>query len=258
MRISFERYILTGILLFISHVLSAQEDAREVYTKATDQLLTENMELILEMDITDKKGRVKQKGFEVLVARFGETEKTKMIWQKPEAAKGTTVIFTELPGETGLIEVYTPSNGKIRKLKATPDNIKMVGSEMRTTNITARDTDELAFRLLGKEEVAGKSCHRLEVKALDAQDQARGELMVEEDSYRIVQITVFDKGGKKTSAVKLSDFQPVGDNVNKIQPMHIITEDFENKKMTEVRVLKVTSKPDLKEEDFQLPAEKDL
>ena len=258
MRISIKICILTGSLLFISHVLSAQEDAREVYTKAIDQLLTENMELILEMDITDKKGRVKEKGYEVLVARFGETEKTKMSWQKPEAAKGTTVIFTELPGETGLIEVYTPSNGKIRKLKATPDNIKMVGSGMRTTNITARDTDELAFRILGKEEVAGKSCHRIEVKALDAQDHARGELIVEEDSYRIVQIDVFDKGGKRTRAVKLSDFQPVGGIVNRIQPMYIITEDFENKKIIEMRVLKVTSRPDLKEEDFQLPAENDL
>ena len=258
MRSSIKIYLLTGLLVYISNVLSAQEDAREIYTKATDKMLTENMELVLEMDITDKKGRVKMKGYEVLVARFGETEKTKMSWQKPEAAKGTTVIFTELPGETGLIEVFTPSNGKIRKLKATPDNINMVGSEMRMTNITAQDTDELSFRLLGKEEVGGKSCHHIEVKAIDAHDHARGELMVEETSYHIVQINVFDKGGKLTSTVKLSDFQPVDGAVKKIQPMQILTEDIEKQRLTEIRVLKIASRTDLKEEDFQLPAEKDL
>ena len=258
MRSSTKIYILTGLLVFISNVLSAQDDAREIYTKATDQLLTENMELVLEMDITDKKGRVKMKGYEVLVARFGDTEKTKMSWQKPEAARGTTVIFTELPGETGLIEVFTPSNGKIRKIKATPDNINMVGSEMRMTNITARDTDELSFRLLGKDEVGGLSCHHIEVKASDAQDHARGELLIEEDSYHIVQINVFDKGGKLTSIVKLSDFQRVDGAVKKVQPMQILTEDIEGKKLTEIRVLKIASRTDLKEEDFMLPAEKDL
>jgi len=258
MRSSIKIYLLTGLLVFISNVLSAQEDAREIYTKATDQLLTENMELVLEMDITDKKGRVKMKGYEVLVARFGDTEKTKMSWQKPEAARGTTVIFTELPGETGLIEVFTPSNGKTRKIKATPDNINMVGSEMRMTNITARDTDELSFRLLGKIEVEGISCHHIEVKAKDAQDQARGELLIEEDSYHIVQINVFDKGGKLTSIVKLSDFQRVDGAVKKVQPMQILTEDIKEKKLTEIRVLKIAMRTDLKEEDFQLPVENDL
>ena len=258
MRSSIKIYLLTGLLVFISNVLSAQEDAREMYTKATNQLLTENMELVLEMDITDKKGRVKMKGYEVLVARFGETEKTKMSWQKPEAARGTTVIFTELPGETGLIEVFTPSNGKIRKLKATPDNINMVGSEMRMTNITARDTGDLSFRLLGREEMEGIPCHHIEVKAIDAQDQARGELLIAEDSYHIVQINVFEKGGKLTSIVKLSDFQIVDGAGKKVQPMQILTEDIEEKKLTEIRVLKIAMRTDLKEEDFQLPSENDL
>ena len=142
--------------------------------------------------------------------------------------------------------------------KYIPDNINMVGSEMRMTNITAQDTDELSFRLLGREEVGGKSCHHIEVKAIDAQDQARGELLIEEDSYHIVQINVFDKGGKLTSSVKLSDFQPVDGAARKVQPMQILTEDIEKQRLTEIRILKIASRTDLKEEDFQLPAEKDL
>jgi len=259
MKYSTKTYIITTLFLMLSLALSGQkENARDIYTRATDQLLTQNMELIMELDITDKKGRVKEKGFEILVAKFGETEKTKMSWRKPEAAKGTTVIFTELPGETGLIEVYTPSNGKIRKLKATPDNMKMVGSEIRMTNITTRDTAELIFSLLGMQEAGGKSCYHIAVKAEDAQDNARGELLVEANTYRIVHINVFDKDGKKTSSVKLSDFQPVDGISQKVQPMLIITEDIQNKKLTEMRVLRIESRTDLKEEDFQLPKEKEL
>ncbi len=252
-------YTLTALCLMLSLALSGQdENARDIYTRATDQLLTQNMEMVMELDITDKKGRVKEKGFEVLVAKFGETVKTKMSWQKPEAARGTTVIFTELPGETGLIEVYTPSNGKIRKLKASPENMKMVGSDMQMTNITSRDTSELIFSLLGMQDFEEKSCYQIEVKAEDAGDDARGEILVEEDTYRIVYINIFDKNGKKITSVKLSAFQSVNGISQKIQPMLIVTEDIQNKKLTEMRVLKIASRTDLKEEDFLLPEEKDL
>jgi len=262
--------IFTLSLILISASLVAQEevaqeedaqeeDARVVYDRASSQMLSGDMEILLELDIKDKKGRIKEKSFEVLVGSFGEVEKTKMSWKKPEAAKGTTVIFTELPDETGLIEVYTPSNGKIRKLKATPDNMAMVGSEAQMTSLTGRDPDELKFAHLPTREVEGTPCFNIEVKDKENTDQARGELLIEKETYRIVQISVFDKNGKQTSLVSLSDFQPVEGLETKVQPMRIITEDFENKKQTEMRVLKVTSRTDLTEEDFLLPVlEQDL
>jgi len=252
---SLKLYIVTALITMLSPALFGQDEAKDIFTRATDQLLTENMELVMDLNITDKKGRVKEKGFVVLVGTFGEVEKTKMVWQKPIAAEGTTVIFTTLPGETGLIEVFTPSNGKIRKLKATPDNMAMVGSGAGISNITAQDPEELNFQLLGMEESGGNSCYHIEVKAKDSNGDARGQLLVEELTYRIVQITVFDENGKKASFINLSDFQPVEGSARKIQPMHIVTEDYESKKLTEMRVLKISSRTDLKEEDFALPDE---
>ena len=179
--------VIFTISLTLFHVsLSAQEDPRQVYDRATGQMLSGDMEILLELDIKDKKGRIREKSFEVLIASFGEVEKTKMSWQKPEAAKGTTVIFTQIPDETGLIEVYTPSNGKIRKLKATPENMKMVGSEVQMTSVSTQDPDELMFTHLPEQEVEGKPCHNIEVKDKNNTDQARGELLIEKDSYRIV------------------------------------------------------------------------
>jgi len=258
MKQSYKSIIIFSFSLLISFSLWGQEDAREIFTRASDQMLTANMEIVMEMDITDKKGRVKEKGYEILMASFGDVEKTKMSFQKPEQAKGTTVIITKSPGETGLIEVYTPANGKTRKLKATADNMDMVGSEAQITNMTARDPDELAFLFLPPQEVDGKNCYTVVVKDKDFKDQARGELAIEMDSYRIVQIAVFDMYGKQTSFVKLSDFQTVEGAGNKIQPRRIISEDLKNQKITDMRVLKVSSRTDLSEEDFKLPVQQDI
>jgi hypothetical protein len=238
--------------------VSGQEDAKEIYTKATGQLLVENMQMEMELEITDKRGRVKEKGFEVYMAKFGDTEKTKMSWLKPEEAKGTTIILTEPQGETGLIEVFTPSNGKVRKLKATADNMELVGSEMSMTTMPTQDLDELDFKLLDSQELEGKSCYNIEIKAENATDAARGEMLVEKDTYRIVQVTVYDINGVKTSLVKLSNFQPIDGASKKVQPMLIVTKDYTTNKQTEMRVLKISSRTDLTEEDFQLPKERDI
>jgi len=258
MKHSIRSLIILSLSLLIAETLAGQDDAREVFTRATDQMLTENMELVMEMEAKDKKGRIKEKGYEILMASFGDVDKTKMTWQKPEQAKGTTVIFTERPGEIGLIEVYTPSNGKIRKIKASQENKDMVGSEALITSIAAQDPDELAFMFLSPQEANGKSCYTLVVKNKDFKDQARGELLVEMDSYRIVQISVFDMYGTQTSLVKLSDFQPVEGVRNKIQPRRIVSEDLRNQTITDIRVLKVLPRTDLSEKDFQLPAEGEM
>jgi hypothetical protein len=250
--------IFTTLLTLVGPALFGQDEAKDIFIRATDQLLTENMELVMDLNITDKKGRVKEKGFVVLAGTFGEVEKTKMVWLKPVAAEGTTVIFTDHPTETGLIEVYTPSNGKIRKLKATSENMEMVGSEAGISNITAQDPEELDFELMDMQDINGNSCYHIKVMAKDSDGDARGELLVEELTYRIVQITVFDKHGKKASFINLSDFQPVNGHARKVQPMRIVTENFETKKLTEMRVLKITSRSDLKEEDFVLPDEGSL
>ena len=212
----------------------------------------------MEMEVMDKKGRVKVKGYEILMASFGDVDKTKMSWQKPVQAKGTTVIFTESPGEIGLIEVYTPSNGKTRKIKASPENKDMVGSEAMITSMTTRDPDELAFMFLPPQEVNGKNCYTIVVKDKEFKDQARGELLVEMDTYRVVQISVFDMYGKQTSLVELSDYQALDGPGNKMQPMHIVSKDLKNKKTTDMRVLKIATRTDLSEDDFKLPVGPDM
>ena len=251
--------VLTVIFLLASQIsIQGQEQARKIFTQATSQLLSENMELSLDINITDKKGRIKEKGYDILVASFGDVQKTKMSFQKPVQAKGTTVIFTQQPDETGLIEVFTPSNGKIRKLQATPDNMKMVGSEAQITNVTRQDPDELEFIMLPIQELEGIRCYTIEVKGKESSSKARGELVIEIDKNRIRQITVYNDEGTKTSFVQLSDFQPVEGFSGKMQPMKIVTEDFENQKVTEMKILKVVSRPDLSEADFQLPDPQDI
>ncbi|NOR33577.1 MAG: outer membrane lipoprotein-sorting protein [Bacteroidales bacterium] len=243
---------LLCILCVFSLPSMAGDDGKIILKKAMDQLLTMNVEMSMEITETDTKGRVKEKGYDILMAKFGDVEKTRMIMQKPDRAKGITIVLTNLPDEVGIIEVYTPANGKTRKMKATPQNMSRVGSNFSLSNFASADYDAISCKLLGKKQIDSLSCYQLEVKEQSDSIIFKAEFMVEENTFHIVQIISYDEDGKQANITKLSDFQPINGTKNKIQPMLIMAEDIAGNKHTRIQVLNIFPRTDLKEEDFSI------
>ncbi len=247
--------LLASFLFLISLPKLSVQDAEAIFTQATKNLVSGDIEMDMEVKTTDSKGRVKEKGFKVLVANFGDVEKMKVSWQKPERAKGTTIIITTTPNEIGVIEVYTPSNGKVRKLKATEENMKLVGSEFSMINMKMGDPKELLFTYLKSEVLNGKDCHIIDVKSKskDATDLSKGRLWIETQSYKIVQIKVYDDKGKHITLVELSNFKPIAGIANKIQPMKMVSRDINKNKITSINILKISKPIGVSEADFVFP-----
>jgi len=244
----------TLLILFIALTLPglAQDDPKMIFTRALDQMMTDHMELSMDIETTDEKGQIKKKSYDILMAKFGEVEKTRMVMQKPERAKGVTVVITNSPGETGLIEVYTPANGKVRKMKATPENMDQVGSNLILSSLTSLNREDLSHALEGMQEVDGKNCYTLKVNDNSDSKGMNAEFLVEESTYHLVQILFFDDKEKNTSITTLSDFQSIAGVEGKIQAMQIDTKDMEENTQTRMQVLQIAHRPDLKEEDFAI------
>ena len=211
------------LLIFLTVVYlpaMGQDDAREILNKAIGQLLTVDMEMSMEVEETDP--------------------------------RGITIVFTHLPDEVGIIEVFTPANGKTRMMRATSANMDRVGSNFSLSKYASTDYGDVGCTLLGKEEIDGKSCYRLEViEQADSVDLI-AEFMVEESTFHIVQIQLFDKNGINTSTTRLSNFQAINGLQNKIHPMLILAEDMASSKQTRMQVLNISPRPGVKEEDFRI------
>jgi len=243
-------------MLFIIWCLPVigQDEAASVFSKATNRILTNNMEMSIHQKITDKKGRVKEKAFDVLLANFGDEEKTKMTMLKPERAAGITIILTKTPDDEGIIEVYTPANGKTRKMMATPKNIKMVGSDFFISNYSSKKKEDLEIKLLEKQEIDGKMCYKLEIEDKVNSNGGKAELIVEQESFHIIQIITYNEKGEKSTISKLSDFEAVQGIKNKFQPMLITTDNLQDKQQTEIRIVEITPKNNLTAEEFMIDA----
>ena len=238
---SLNKFKLLILLIVFCLPSMGQGDAKMIFTKAMDQILTANMEMSLDVIETDIKGRVKEKSFDILMAKFGEIEKTRMIMQKPDRAKGITIVVTHLPDETGIVEVFTPANGKTRKMKATPENMARVGSNFSLSNFASIDLDGL---------VDGRAGYQVAVTAPSDSTGFNAEFLVEENTFHIMQVLLFDEKGNQTSSALLSDYQPVAGLKDKTQPMLILAEDMESNKQTRMEILNISPRSDLKEEDF--------
>ena len=244
------RSILLLILIVLTLPGLAQDDPKAIFTRALDKMMIDQMELSMDIATTDDRGRVKEKAYDILMAKFGEVEKTRMVMQKPERAKGITVVITSTPGETGVIEVLTPANGKIRKMKATPENMDQVGSNLILSSLTSLVREGLSYGLGGMQEVDGKNCYSLEISDHSGSNGMNGKFLVEEGSHHLVRIELFDDKGVSTSMTKLSDFQSIAGTNGKIQAMKIDTENMEDNSQTRMQVTHVAHRPDLKEADF--------
>jgi hypothetical protein len=246
------KILVISIFLINSNPLVAQEKAKEIFTKATQMLTAENFEITMAIDATDGKGRLKSKELTVLLAKFGDEEKTKVTWQKPERAKGTIILITDVPNQTGIIEVYTPSNGKTRKLKATDENKNKMGAEFSITSFAKYNPDELSYELLSDTIINENDCFRIKVFGNDAEELSSAVLVINKSTYLILQVAVFNEKNMAISLTQLYDYKNVNGAMNKMYPMRIETKDYKNKKDIAIRIIDISTKNDLKQSDFAL------
>ncbi len=239
------------LFLFIAGNISAQDSAKETFLKATSVLTTENVEMIMAIDATDNKGRVKSKELTVWMAKFDAVDKTKVVFEKPERAKGTTIIITEEPGQIGVIEVFTPSNGKTRKLRATDSNMKMMGADFNMAGFANYNAAELNFEMRGDTIIGGAECNRIEVSG-NAKNHTSALIVIDKESNLILQTTRFDEKHKPLSFTQLFEYQKVDGDPGKMYPMHIETESYDNNKEVSIRIMEMNIITDLSESIFQL------
>lgn len=239
--------------LFIYTPVFGQLSAKDIFDRTKEQMLSTNFEMQMDIKTVDKKSRVKKKTVHVLMAKMDQQQKTKVTWLKPERANGTTVVISDLNKDEGTIEVYTPSNGKSRKMKATPANMKMVGSEFSMTGFQAQESERLKHEYIGMELLTDRNCNVIEVRSETAKGESRGVLWIEEGTFKLLQVKVYGSKGKLKQLVELSDHKTIPETADKIQAMHIVNTDYENKKSIELDIISIAHKTDFSHEDFKLP-----
>lgn len=229
-----------------------QEEAEAVFNKAIGQLMTQDVEMVLEIKEWSSSSRYKLKKYSVLIGVVDTKEKIKTVVLQPEKAKGITILIEKGPKDDGLIQVYTPANGKIRKLKATPKNMALVGSGSSINSIGTVDSEKMRFDPIAKEKCEDTDCYK--ITTYDKVDPSKGKTVywIGKSTYRIFEVKEFDSNNKEISSTLLSDYKPIEGVTNKNQPMRIVYFDNKSSKKNEISILQITTRQNLSKEDFEI------
>jgi len=246
------KVLFSFCLSLVFQIVIGQGEAGALFQRAAAQLALENTALSLEITETKKGGRTKERAFDLLLASFGDVTKTKMLVKKPKRADGITIVITQSTDETGLIEILTPANGKVRKMKATPRNLELVGSGGFDLSFFSLTPDELMVKSLGKTTYQDKEVAQLEVKekALETSDK-RAVFLIDESTAYIYQITGYNNDSVESSTT-FSNFERV-ENRSSIFPKNIEVTDHSSGDVSTITILKASPKNNLSELDFVLP-----
>ncbi|WP_276390975.1 outer membrane lipoprotein-sorting protein [Eudoraea chungangensis] len=231
---------------------SSQQEAKKEFTEALSQLMTQNMEMTIEIKEWSSNEKFKLKKYAVLMGQFKDVDRIKTVIQQPEKAKGITIVIEKTQGGTGIIEIYTPANGKTRKLKATPKNMALVNSGSSISNFGNIELDNMRFDPLERERYEEKDCFKITI--WDKKDDSKGKTvyLVDQRTHYIYLVTEFNVDNSEKSTTMLSNYKKVASAPNKIQPMQIIHLDSKSSKKSEIAVLQINPRPNLEEVDFEV------
>lgn len=244
------RIVITLIFLLTGFFSFGQNEAESIFIKATEQLLTTNLKMSMNQKTTDKKGRVKEKSFDLYLASFEGDEKMKMLMTGPERAKGVTIIISTKEGEDGIIEVYTPANGKTRKMVANDRNMATVGSNFSFSAYNSSNWKDLNIQLLAPTELNEKPCFTLHVSSKENSEGGKAQLYIDQANYEILQILTFDATGLQQSLSVLSEYQGINGLAGKIQPRFIQTQNLKNGENSELRIVSIEALQTPSKDDF--------
>ncbi len=247
-----KQFLLISTLLFISLATIANDnaEARRLIEHSQKILALKNIHLTFNLETINKKGESKTKTLSVAFAEIGEEKRALIEFQAPENVKGTKILTTDYPDKKGIIQIYMPSTGKIQKIRASRNNLKIMGSEIPITRFNKLLETDFNYILLGKETKYNNECYKIKIEGNENEEYGIAFVSVKEE--RLMGIEKYNSKNILTTVVVLSDYIQMDDKSNSFYPQKIQTKNLKTGEGTNMEVSSFSFLNKIDKEDFNI------
>ncbi len=184
---------------------------------------------ILELELIKKSGKAKQRRLERYSMRNEQgLESFLAVMVDPEEVRGTGVLLVERDDGEDQQWLYMPALGGIKKVDAKDRKSKFMGTDFCYGDIRSDDISQYRYRVIGDEEIDGRSCFVVEATPLtDFEMKSTGYskrvFKVAKDIFFVLEVEYYDTRGQLKKVMANSSLVQVSDTVWRADHMEMTT-----------------------------------
>jgi len=206
------------------------------------------------MTLINKKGKTRVRDVVRYEKSFngekGIDSKSLIFFESPADIRGTGLLlwsYTDA-GKEDDRWLYLPALKKIRRIAGKSKNEYFMGTDFTYDDMGGRNVDDDTHKLLGKEELDGVECYKIESIPVDKDDQYSKKIAwVIPDKWITAKVEFYDKNMQLQKTLTISDIRKV-DNI--WTPYLLFMDNLSKKHQTKIEVIEVSFNSEMKDQIF--------
>jgi hypothetical protein len=246
-------------IYLIGAPLEPQEnlDAKQIVDRSFQSTKLAGSEMLSTMTIIDDRGRERVRKIATVSKLYdsGKTEKRLIRFLSPADVKGTGLLTFDYESEDDDMWLFMPALRKTRRIVSTEKAKNFMGSEFTYADMTPPILDDFTYEILGEEEIAGTSCWRIAMIAVDDEvaDEngfSRRIAFIAKGDFVIRRAVYYDLYGELLKELTVEEIKEIDPENHRYRPMRMVMVNKQNDRKSVLNVDELQFNPDVNDEFF--------
>ncbi len=193
---------LAALAFVAAPTLAAELTAREIMQRVDDRDDGDNGISDMEMVLIDKSGHKRVRRIRSYTKDKGEDRQRIMFFLEPADVKDTAFLTYDYDAYEADDDqwLYLPALRKSKRIASSDKSGSFMGSDFNYSDMTRKNLDAYAYKILKEDEVRGAKCWLIEAvpqtkKEIDESGYTKSLLFVRQDNYMVVRAVHWEKEG---------------------------------------------------------------
>jgi len=155
--------ILITSLFTLGSMLLFSQTAEEIISKSRETMTVKSFEAYSTLKILDARGNERLRQSTMASRSYPDgSEKRVIRFTAPPEVSGTGILIYDNKDKQDDMWIYLPALRQTRRIVSSEKSKSFMGSEFSNADMTAPNTQDFSYRILGEKEIDGKTCWQIE------------------------------------------------------------------------------------------------
>jgi len=245
-----KRAIILILLLTLPFILMAQGTAGEIMDKSRNAMKVESFEAIASLNITDSKGRVRERSNVTASKSYDDgTEKRLIKFLSPADVEGTTMLIYDYDQGQDDMWIYLPALKRTRRIVSSEKGKSFMGSEFTNADMSSPPTEDFDHTIIDESD----NYYVIESKPVDRDKEdeygySRKISTIKKNNYVVSKMDFYDSYNELFKTIRIKDVREISGE--KFIISHMTAENFSNARSSEIVMSEIRTGTQIRDELF--------